>query len=224
MKLSGLQIAAAITLSGLTREALATEAGIGRNTLDRIINETAACREDTIRKVTRILEMRGVEFIDNEGVRVRPRGMHTYQGVDGFKQFLDNVYEYVKQTISEEQEYEPVCSSSVNDKDFIRHLGDFFSFHIDRMNSLRKFRHRILLKEKPSSLRPTELKEGGYREYRKRSPQDTANVPFYVYGDKLAILMIADSVPQIIEISSAQVAQAYREIFNALWLMAEPFE
>ena len=101
MKLTGIQIAAGITLSGLTREALANEAGIGRNTIDRIINETAACREDTIRKVTHVLEARGVEFTDNEGVRLQSRDISTYQGVDGFKKFLDNVYEYVKDTLAE---------------------------------------------------------------------------------------------------------------------------
>lgn len=224
MKLTGPQIAAAITLSGLTREALATQAGIGRNTLDRIINETVSCREETLRKITLILETRGIEFIDNQGVRMQSRDIQTLQGVEGFKRFLDNVYEYVRDTLAEGKDYDPVCSSSVNDKDFIRHLGDYLPRHIERMNALKKFKHRILLKERPASLQPKELRQGGYREYRKRSPQDTANVPFYVYGNKLAILMLADASPQIIVISSALVAQAYREIFNTLWQMAEPFD
>lgn len=225
MRLTGPQIAAAISLVGMTRESLCKEAAIAKNTLIKILNnDTAAYRESTISKIRIILEGRGVEFTENQGVRFQERDIQTLKGVEGFKTFLDNVYKYVKDHEEESTDYEPVCSSSVNDKDFIRHLGDYFKFHINRMNTLKNFKHRILLKERPASLQPQELSHSGYREYRKRSPQDTANVAFYVYGDKLAILMLAEAEPQIVVITSMLVAQAYREIFNALWQMAEPFE
>ena len=50
------------------------------------------------------------------------------------------------------------------------------------------------MRERPTSLQRREEREGSYREYKKRSPQDTANVPFYVYGDKLAILMLTEAM------------------------------
>jgi transcriptional regulator with XRE-family HTH domain len=224
MIVTGKQIRAARVLAEWDREDLAEKADVSLMTIQNIELDTKHPRPATLNKIIKAFTDTGVEFTDNEGVRFQARDIQTLKGVDGFKKFLDNVYEYVKDNLEKGIEYEPVCSSSVNDKDFMRHLGDYFKFHIDRMNALKGFKHRILLKEKPASLQPKELSHGGYREYRKRSPQDTANVAFYVYGDKMAILMLADAVPQIVVITSILVARAYREIFNALWQMAAQFE
>lgn len=225
MFITGRQIRAARVLAGWDRGELAKRAGLSLMTIQNIELDTKQPRPATLNKIAQALNDVGVEFTDNEGVRFQSRNIQTYRGVEGFKKFLDHVYEHVKEGIDSGVDYKPVCSSAVNDEDFIRHLGDYFKLHIDRMNALDNFKHRILLKEKPASLQPKELGQGGgYREYRKRSPQDTANVPFYVYGDKLAILMLSEAVPQIIVVSSTLVAQAYREIFNTLWQIAEPFE
>lgn len=221
---TGRQIRAARILTDWDADDLAKRVGMSRVSIQNIERGDARPKAETMDKIVRAFADAGIEFIDNEGVRFQPRDIQTYRGSEGFKKFMDDVYEYVKDQIEKGNDYEPICSSSVNDKDFIRHLGDHFTVHINRMNALKGFKHRILLKERPASLQPGEASKGGYREYRKRSPQDTANVPFYVYGDKLAILMLADEVPQIVIINSRLVAQGYREIFNALWEMAKPFD
>ena len=60
--------------------------------------------------------------------------------------------------------------------------------------------------------------EAKYIEYRWNPNQDQGNVPFYVYGDKLAILTFEEEpAPQIVVIHSALVAKAYREQFAVLW-------
>jgi hypothetical protein len=84
---------------------------------------------------------------------------------------------------------------------------------------------RILLKEKPTT-KTMEEKRGSYREYRFRSQDDNANASFYVYGDKLAILDFerVENSPQIVVISSALVAKAYREQFEAMWRTATPLD
>ncbi len=218
------QIRAARALLDWSTAELAKQAGLTVNGINKIERGHVQAHRDTMERLEEVFEHAGIEFLDFNGVRFKPREIQTYRGVEGFKKFMDNVHDYVRESIEKNKDYEPVCSSSINDKDYIRHLGDYFTFHIDRMNALKGFRHRILLKERPASLQPAELRVGSYREYRKRSPQDTANVPFYVYGDRLAILMLTGASPEIIVISSTVVAQAYREIFNALWQMAEPFE
>ena len=92
MKLTGPQIAAGIALAGMTQEGLASEAGIGRSTLYKIINGTAAYREDTIRKVCGILEPRGIEFLPGEGVRKKEKTVTTYTGDDCLQELLTDVY------------------------------------------------------------------------------------------------------------------------------------
>jgi hypothetical protein len=93
------------------------------------------------------------------------------------------------------------------------------------MNALRhKFKMRILIKEKPHTYSVEETSEGSYREYRVQPSHVMGNVPFYVYGDKLAIIIFEEHKgPQIVVISSALVAKAYREQFDILWQSADRF-
>ncbi len=81
----------------------------------------------------------------------------------------------------------------------------------------------ILLREKPTT-KVQEESRGSYREYRLRPKGDNANASFYVYGDKLAILNFEqmENGPQIVVISSALAAKAYREQFDALWRSSAP--
>ena len=51
------------------------------------------------------------------------------------------------------------------------------------------------------------------------------NVPFYVFGDKLAIIIFEEQRDsRIVVISSALVAKAYREQFDVLWASAGRIE
>ncbi len=91
MRLTGLQISAAIALAGMTREGLAKEATISRNTLNNIINETAVYREKTISKIRDILETRGIEFTSNQGVRLKSSDVEIYEGPEQFEEFTNFV-------------------------------------------------------------------------------------------------------------------------------------
>lgn len=219
------QLRAARGLLDWTRQDLAKAAGVSTETVKNIEHGTFRPQETTTNAIIKAFTSRDVQFTDDEGVRMRRDSVKRFEGVDGFKKFLDDVYAVAQLPSSNANGDKPIYSSSVNDKEFAKSLGDYFQVHIKRMNLIEGMKMYVLLKEAPTSLTQDETKKGSYREYRMRPQTDTANVNFYVYGDNLAILNFnVENAPHIVVISSALVAQAYREQFNALWQVSKPFQ
>lgn len=82
------------------------------------------------------------------------------------------------------------------------------------MNELKKVKVRVLVQEKDFF----SVEFSNYIEYRWNQHQSTGDVPFYVYGDKFAILMFGHQpAPQIVVVTSKLVSSAYREQFEVLW-------
>jgi transcriptional regulator with XRE-family HTH domain len=217
MRLTGLQIAAAITLSGLTREALATEAGIGRNTLDRIINNTATYREDTIRKIISILETRGVEFLPSEGVRLKPVTVDILTGREGLREFFDGVHEYAGKHGG------TIMMFGIDETTFIETITPEFSQdYLKRMTEVSRRRGDLevlaIICEGD-----TNFCASAYNEYRWISKDIFQAVPFYIYGETLAIMDFDTTPgPTIMLLKSRAITNAYRKQFQAFWKMAYP--
>ncbi len=74
MVITGRQIAAARELIRMTQADLAVAAGVGENTVYRVETSETAARAGTLEKLTRALELRGIEFLNGgePGVRLRP--------------------------------------------------------------------------------------------------------------------------------------------------------
>lgn len=215
MRLTGLQIAAAITLAGLTREALATEAGIGRNTLDRIINGTATYREETIRKITSILEMRGVEFLPGEGIRRKTPTVDILTGREGLQQFFDGVHEYASKHGG------TIMMFGIDETTFIETITPEFSQdYLKRMTEVSRTRGDLEVLSIVCE-GDTNFCASDYNAYRWISKDIFQAVPFYVYGETLAIMDFNTTPgPTIMLLKSGAITNAYRKQFQAFWKMA----
>lgn len=217
MKLTGLQIAAAITLSGLTREALATESHVGRNTIDRIINETASCREDTIRKIIDVLETHGVEFLPGEGVRRKPMAVDILTGREGLRQFFDGVHEYASKNGG------TIMMFGIDETTFIETITPEFSKdYLQRMTTVSRSRGDLEVLAIVCE-GDTNFCASDYNEYRWISKDIFQAVPFYIYGETLAIMDFNTTPgPTIMLIKSRAITNAYRKQFQAFWKMSYP--
>jgi DNA-binding XRE family transcriptional regulator len=219
------QLRAARGLVDWTRNELAKAANISPETVKNIEHGIFRPQEQTADAIVKTFAAHGVEFTDNEGVMLRKDNVVRYEGVDGFKQFMDDVYKEAQVQPVANGEGKPIYISNVDDRLFMKFLGDFFTSHVRRMNDIKDLKMRILIQEKPYSLLPEENKGRSYREYRRLGDSSVGNVPFYVYGDKLAILAFeGNSAPQIVALSSAVVSKAYREQFEVMWRAAKPLE
>ncbi len=204
MKLTGLQIAAAITLSGLTREALANEAGVGRNTIDRIINETAACREDTIRKITDILEVRGIEFLPGEGVRKKEQTVTTLTGDDCLQELLLDVYRTLQDRGGE------MLIAHLDEGSAARSLKKEFLDEQIRKRKVANITCRLLVRADDPNLIPP------YDTYRAIPDESFSPYPFYIYGSKLALLSWKPE-PRVIIIDDQRFAHSAAKLFDIAW-------
>jgi transcriptional regulator with XRE-family HTH domain len=225
--ITGKQQRAARALLGWGLEHLAELVGVNKDTLSSFENGNRYPRDHTIEKVIEVFAENGVEFTPDEGVKMRRGDLIKFDGVEGFKKFMDDIYLVAKNSTPEEQEAYPICCSNVDDKLYIDLLGDFMVEHIRRMTALKlKTRVHILIQDKPYSYRSEEV-DWGYRQYR-RYPENiklVGDTIFYAYGRKLAILMLSgEGSPQIIVIDSPLAAKAYREQFFLTWQMAIPLE
>lgn len=209
------QLRAARGLLDWTRTDLAKAASISPETVKNIEHGTFRPQETTADAIIRAFATHHVEFTENEGVRLSKDTVIKYEGPDEFRKFMDDVYQTACHDLEAIQNgTKPICVSNVDDRLFAKYLGDYSTFHSRRMNDLKNAKVKVLVQEQDFFTAP----EGKYLEYRWNPQQVVGNVPFYVYGDKLAIITFDEEpAPKIVVINSALVAKAYREQFDILW-------
>ena len=216
MRLTGSQIAAAISLVGMTREALCKEAAIAKNTLIKILNnDTAAYRENTISKIRDILETHGVEFLPGEGVRRKSAAVDILTGSEGLQQFFNGVHEYASLHGG------TIVMFGIDETTFIKTITPEFSQdYLKRMTEVSRKRPDLkvlsIVCEGDTNFCASE-----YNEYRWISKDVFQAVPFYIYGETLAIMDFETAPgPTIMLLKSRAITNAYSKQFQAFWNMA----
>jgi DNA-binding XRE family transcriptional regulator len=221
--ITGRQIRAARALLDMSQDDLANAAGLTKQGISKIEDGSVQPREGTIMDIVRVFSDRGIEFTEHNGVRQIGDTVIRLEGTKGFKEFLDDVYAIATQPCSREWGDKPIYIGHVDDRYFAEYLGDYFTSHIQRMNTLGDLKMKILVRERPHTLIQKEKEKSGYREYRQSLAE--GNVPFYVYGNKLAILIFQEDKPvQIVVISSELVSKAYRTQFETMWNSAKSID
>jgi transcriptional regulator with XRE-family HTH domain len=211
--ITGRQIKAARALLNWDAADLAATAKLSRETISNIENNLVQAREGTLVEIASAFNNNGIEFLGSTGVQLKQDTVYTLKGPEGFRKLMDEIYLTACDSSATDGS-KPICVSSVDDRLFMKHLGDYMLFHAKRMDDLKNVKVRVLVREQDYFVIPG----GKYLDYRWCPRQETGNVPFYVFGDKFAILILdeANGV-EIIIISSAQVARVYREQFDLLW-------
>lgn len=208
------QLRAARGLLDWTRSELAKASGLSAETIKNIEHGIYTPQENTIAAIVNAFATHHVEFTEHDGVRRNTETVTIFQGNDGFKRFMDDVYKAANEPSAAIGGDKPIYVSNVDDRLFVEHLGHYAQVHVDRMNKLKNVKICVLTGEKDFYQAP----ETDYIEYRWSGHENNVSVPFYVYGDKFAILIFKEnSDPRIVVISSPLVARTYREQFEVLW-------
>jgi transcriptional regulator with XRE-family HTH domain len=204
MRVTGPQIAAGIALAGITQEGLAAEAGIGRSTLYKIINGTAAYREDTIRKIFGILELRGIEFLPGEGVRKKEKTVTTYTGDDCLQELLTDVYKTLQEKGGE------LLIAHLDEGSATKSLTkDFLDEQIKKRRAANITCRLLVRADDPNLIAP-------YDTYRAIPDESFSQYPFYIYGSKLALLSWKPE-PRVIIIDDQRWAESASKLFDIAW-------
>lgn len=216
MSISTAQIRAARGLLNWSQSDLSERTGISGTSIGAIENGSTTPREKTIFTIRKTLEEAGVEFTPNQGVRMRSGDVKVLKGRADFWAFYEDIFETLQDNPTE------VLVCNADERKFEKWLNDDnIKTHISRMEILREkgVKYRILLKEGDTYF----LHNSGYSEYKWIPSSQFASAPFYVYGQKLAILLF-DEEPTIIILEYPAVAEAYKKQFESFWAIADEAE
>jgi transcriptional regulator with XRE-family HTH domain len=215
---SAAQCRAARALLNWSQPDLATICGVHVQTISAFENETSTPTKTTLQKISSAFEDGGIDFLPDSGVRLAQQNHIVYQGYDRYQDFYKDVYNVAQQVGGD------FCVSNVNERDFIIWHGDELSTHVGRMEKTAKenpnFRMRLLSREGD-----TFMPAKGYATYRWIPDRQFRGVPFYVYGDRFAILIFDKDDVYISVIRDKRVADAYRAQFDLAWDTAiDPYD
>lgn len=210
MTITTAQIRGARGILGWSQQDLAQRTGISATSIGAIENNQTTPRESTLATIRKAFESGGIEFIGLDGVRIRTGDVRTYTGKEGLIEFYDDVYETVRDASSE------ILVSNVDERAFVKALGNYAQIHVDRIKALGNAHYKILVREGD-----TYIPGSDYAEYKWIPKELFASVPFYVYGNKLAI-MLFDNEPSVILLRYPSIAEAYRVQFFDMWQRAKP--
>lgn len=209
--ISGPQLRAARGMLDWTREQLAKEAGISQETVKNIEHGIFRPQESTTEAIIRAFSVHDVVFTTDNGVKLANNTIVTLDGYESFKSFMDDLYTHAKSSEALVGQ-KTICVCNVDNNIFKKYLRDYTSLHVDRMSKIKGLKIRALATRKEIG----QSTVSGYLEY--RYIPENKSLPFYVFGDKLAIINFdVENAPRIILIKSSTVADSYRSQFDVMW-------
>lgn len=207
--ITGCQIRAARGLLGWSMEDFAEKAGITTVTIRSIESETVQPQEKTLAKIMACFDRQGVEFLDDEGVKIRKQQTRSYVGKAGYRQLLDHIYDTVR-------DGGRIRQFNFGDMRYLPYADDFVAEHLKRMEKIDNLDARVLTLEGNDSpaLR--------YCEYRILDKTYADMAPYYVYGDYLVMsLNETGNKKEFVTIHSKLLAERYIQEFQIFWDMAK---
>lgn len=201
------QIRAARALKGWSQGDLAARTGLAVPTIANIEISKQEPGAKTLQKIMQAFEINGIEFITDRGVQKKQNQTKVFRGVKDFAKFYQDIYE----TLSEEGG--EVVVANADEREFLSYLDDesILNHQINMRNLSDKITYKILIKEDDIY-----FAANSYAEYRWTPKEDFQSIPFYVYGNKLAIILWLDE-PLVFLIESDEASSIYREKFSTLW-------
>ncbi len=198
-------IRAARAWLGWTQSDLGDRVGLSSIAIANIekkkFNPTAA----NLQKIQEVFFESDIEFINGGGFKKRSDLVRIYEGDEGLKAFFDDVYSSVSKKGGE------ILVSGVDEKMFWGRYEHISKMHSSRMAKLNNFTCKCLVRESDSN-------ESGvsYAEYRSIPDAMFSNVPFYIYSNKLAVILWKE-MPKFIILDDPDLTDAYRKQFEFVW-------
>ncbi len=212
MAITGRQIRGARGLLGWSMEELAEKAGLTRITIRQIEGETVQPQEKTLNKLFSLFDMQGIEFLPEEGIKIRKQETRHYEGKAGHRQLLDHIYETVK-------DGGVIRQFNYGDKRYLPYEGAVVAEHISRMAEIDGLDAKVL---EPGGEAGNKV---NYCDYRVLDKKFTGMAPWYLYGDYLVLsLHEGDGKREFVTVHSKLLAQRYLREFDIFWNLSAPLK
>ncbi len=214
--ITGRQIRAARALLDMSQEELATSAGLTKQGISKIEDGSVQPREGTIADIMKAFRDHGIEFLSDDGVKRKSDSVTKLEGIKDFKFFMDQVYEAAKQSYSLDGT-KPICICNLDNSLFRKYMGENYLSHVERLKKIEGLRIKSLAAEKDKN----HVSKADYLIYKYLKELKAVIAPFYVFGDKFALINFdAQNPPEILLIESPALAASYRDQFDIMWKIA----
>lgn len=192
----------------MTLDDVSVGTGLGKGTISDI--ETAKTdnpRTNTTETLRLFYEARGIQFLENGGIAPQNLTVQQYQGEEGFRAFMNDVYEVAK------AEGGDIRLHNAKPSNWIKWLGEQWnSMHTQRMLKIEKpMDYRITAGHGDTQL------IGKHAKYRWLPKSMWNQQSFYAYGDRLALLTFKEESVHIVVIYNRELAQSFRAMFDVVW-------
>ncbi len=186
---------------------MAERASTHIQTISNFEKDTKTPSKKTLEQIIKAIEVAGIECMDDGGIRPQQPKIRVLQGQNGFSDFYDDIYQTIKNKGGN------ILINNADEEIFWKWMGDKKISHGERMSKLSNFTQKIIIKDRSEPIRPA------YKTttYRLLPAKQFSGVPFYVYGDKLAIIHFEPENVHVFIIEQANIAKAYEKTFLTLW-------
>lgn len=207
MEITAQQLRSARAFLDVSRNDVSAVTGVGVQTLADLENgKTDSPRISTLDTLRLYYEAKGVEFVDDGGIRPRKVMVQQYQGAEGFRKFMDDVYEVAKAQGGE------ICLHNAKPGNWIKWLGvEWNTMHTNRMLELGKLDFKITAGHDDYQL------IGKHAEYRWLPREMWNDQSFYAYGDRMALMNFEEESVHIVVMYNRKFADGFRKLFNVAW-------
>jgi transcriptional regulator with XRE-family HTH domain len=202
------QIRAARGLIGWTQADLAETAGISRSTIAAIEKDAGNPTVDIINRIRTVLENSQVEFLAQDGVRIRHPMISQDDLPDANRRLLEDIY-HVASQFKLETGVSDILIFGLQEEDAQKSVGDYLTAHMDRLK-LAGLSEKILCGP------GTRTFVAPRSSYRRLSELDPSQSPIHIYGDKIAVVHWKPR-EFVITIESRPIATAFRAMFHQIW-------
>jgi hypothetical protein len=136
-------------------------------------------------------------------------GFKVYRGRIGFMDFLEDVYDTIKNGGE-------VFCSNVDESQFLKFERDDAHVHMDRMASVPGLKCRFLIKDGDMNVISSH-----YAVYKHSQPEDFGTLPIYIFGDKTGFILFSEDDVNVYVIEDPFISRFFRMEFLKLWKRAK---
>lgn len=210
------QLRAARALLNWSRAELASQTGVSEPTIHRLENGVGNSEARTQNKIYTELKRMGIEFLEDCGVRLKHQVVDILSGRTGLQQFFNGVYEYSRKHGG------IIKMFGIDETTFIDCIGaEFSQDYLERMTEVSRTRGDLKVLAIICE-GDTNFCAAAYNEYRWISKDVFLCVPFYIYGEILAIMDFQTvPSPTIIMHKFPAIAEAYHKQFDVFWKISK---
>lgn len=203
------QIRAARALLNWKQSDLAEKSGLSLPSINNIERQIGSPRMSTLETICITLQGAGIEFIGTQGVQKHSEvfEMKEFQGDDFIEKLNDDLFFCMRSP------EDIVMMFGIDDSQYVKYVPEQTIRYYDHQAKTGFTEMAILRENDNFFLSDTDV-------YRWAGPQTIGLVPYYVYHDRVAMIMWEKK--RVILIRSQDIANTFRTQFEFLWSQAKP--